>query len=1018
MKSVVFGMLVLVVALFLLVAGGFATGTVQGAEVVASSIQGVKVEREDDKIMRPEHVFSPQEPGSGLKPAVARELLGEGWRYFNAGNFSEAEESFSLAAGTTDRAVRQQATIGMALSAGQQGRYDEGIALLEKLRREQGSPDETLPRLLELYLAAGQLERFDELRSELSAEQEAALGDKLDEMRSKTGSGGLGTAWNALDIGDVEQAEAAFAAAEAQDSPLNREEAKLGLAFTHIKAGHRVKALPLLRELEEQGYKPDVVVPNLVEVLMALGKTAEAKALFPKLPQDERAKQQKRLYEQSFMSEYRRSGNSPAQLARFVYRYRSMLGNCQQSGIFLTALGKMNAAGMGEQAVAPLQKLLKCSGRNWKFRLDVIRELSRALPSGQALKSLVAEQKAQGAPDFYRKEMTSLADALTGRILDLLDKNSPKYLGQLQELLSLRPDYRPLQRTMAWACLDKEDFACAHERFSELLRSEQTDSDAAMGLALALERSGREAEALEFLEARAPAPGTPLGDHLAGLYAKKGSQAYERGDYAASRNFMTKALQLQPDNADARSLLAWSEYELGSLPAAQELFLQIFDREQTVDNAKAVLMVMDKRKDKQAAMDFEKRLAFETGSSELENLAEEHFSRVTYRFRDRCLTCDDSAWLEENIHIRAKEGDPGFSRMQELGMATAYHQPIGEDGELKVSVTTKLLNSDPPLADRPYSGRYYRNADNANTAKRDLVDQLWVWVPEVSYTLKRPLHLEIAVGSTPLNGPVNPLPTARVNLAYDDWHVEVFQRSVADSILSYVGQKDPYSSSTWGRVLETGGEGLYTWNFYDPWWVSVEGGASYLWGRNVADNYNLRAGLSFGRTDEVGDADLSYGIFGTFEHFGRNSDFYTYGHGGYFSPEAFVVAGPFLRYQTKPCLDYWIDAQISGGIQYYQTATAKHYHNTGADVAALNLAGRRDLYGYYKGEEKFGPAGTAKLQGMKLLSDYFALGSGASINTTGEHLEWQALLGIRFFFEPQDRLTNTEDLFWAVGAGQ
>lgn len=986
-----------------------------------SDIKGVKVERKEDNVLKPQHVFTPevQSKGKGLKPEVARELLGEGWRYFNAGNYPEARESFSLAAGTADTAVRHEATIGMALTAGKLGRYEEGVALLERLRREEDAPAETFPRLLELLLAAGRLDRFDTLRAELSGQIAPGVARQLDQLREKaTAGGGLGEAWEALNMGNVEQAEAAFAAAKVQDAPDAQNEARLGLAYTLIKSDRRSEALPLLQELYDSGYKPDEVLPALVDTLMALGKTQQAKSYFPKLPDKERAKRQKSLQGDSFMREYRQAGKSPARLARFVYRHRATLNRCRQTGIFLTALSRITAAGMGDQAVPYLKQLLNCSRGNWNLRLNVIRELSRALPPEEALQLLLAEQTASKAPTSYKQEMDALTDVATGQLLEALDPDSAAYLQELRALQRLRPGHEPLQRSLGWACLDRGDYACAEEQFSPLVRKNLSDNNAFLGLTLALQGLGQEDKALELLEARNPPPGSALAEQLAGLYAKKGAEAYEAQEYAQARDYLQKSASLQGETPDILQLMAWSDYQLENYAAARERFMRAYEDTPSVDNAKAVLMVLDKQRDKDAAMAFEQQLIQESGDQALKELGQKHFATVTYPFRDRSVSGKDPAWLESNVYVRSKEGDPGFSRMQELGMPLAYHQPIGEDGELSVKVTTKALNADKPLDDKPYAGKYYRNVDNPDTQQRDMEHTLWVWVPEVTYSVKKPLHMTFGLGATPIHGTIDPMPTARVELATDTWDIEVFQRSVTDSIQSYVGQKDPYSASVWGRVLESGGAGSFTVNFAAPWWFSVEGGASYYWGHNVLDNYSVTGGASIGRTDTIGQADLSYGLFGTIEHFGNNQDFYTFGHGGYFSPEIFVVSGPFLRYQTNHGLDYWVDARLSAGLQYYKTADADHYHRTGANSSSLSDPAARDLNAKYKGDETFGPAGTLKVQGLKLLSDYIAVGSGASINTTGEHMEWQALLGLRFFFEPQETLNNTEDLFWATGSDQ
>jgi hypothetical protein len=70
---------------------------------------------------------------------------------------------------------------------------------------------------------------------------------------------------------------------------------------------------------------------------------------------------------------------------------------------------------------------------------------------------------------------------------------------------------------------------------------------------------------------------------------------------------------------------------------------------------------------------------------------------------------------------------------------------------------------------------------------------------------------------------------------------------------------------------------------------------------------------AIGRTQTLDQDEFSYGLFFSIQHFRRNSDFYTYGHGGYYSPELMTMIGPFARYRTAACRDYWFDLQASAG---------------------------------------------------------------------------------------------------------
>jgi hypothetical protein len=90
----------------------------------------------------------------------------------------------------------------------------------------------------------------------------------------------------------------------------------------------------------------------------------------------------------------------------------------------------------------------------------------------------------------------------------------------------------------------------------------------------------------------------------------------------------------------------------------------------------------------------------------------------------------------------------------------------------------------------PQAGRYYRRLDGT-PKKQDWEDRLFVVQPEVGFELESRLHTEVHVGTTPLNGPVEPTPTFAVRIDTAGAYADIHRCNVKDSILSYVGQKDP-----------------------------------------------------------------------------------------------------------------------------------------------------------------------------------------------------------------------------------
>jgi len=72
--------------------------------------------------------------------------------------------------------------------------------------------------------------------------------------------------------------------------------------------------------------------------------------------------------------------------------------------------------------------------------------------------------------------------------------------------------------------------------------------------------------------------------------------------------------------------------------------------------------------------------------------------------------------------------------------------------------------------------------------------------------------------------------------------------NVKDSILSYVGQNDPYSNDEWGRVTRNGIEAARPGRSGGQWWVSGAAGYDYYMGDSVWDNQAVHLDAAVGQT--------------------------------------------------------------------------------------------------------------------------------------------------------------------------
>lgn len=130
--------------------------------------------------------------------------------------------------------------------------------------------------------------------------------------------------------------------------------------------------------------------------------------------------------------------------------------------------------------------------------------------------------------------------------------------------------------------------------------------------------------------------------------------------------------------------------------------------------------------------------------------------------------------------------------------------------------------------------------------------------------------------------------------------IELARRPMTSTLLSYAGTRDPVTGSIWGGMIATGGtvglsldqgETFGGWAFYR---------ARSLTGTNVQSNSDnqLMAGLTWRIVNEP-NRQLSSGLTGMLWGFKRNVGGFTYGQGGYYSPQSYRSITIPLNYSQR-----------------------------------------------------------------------------------------------------------------------
>jgi cellulose synthase operon protein C len=124
-----------------------------------------------------------------------------------------------------------------------------------------------------------------------------------------------------------------------------------------------------------------------------------------------------------------------------------------------------------------------------------------------------------------------------------------------------------------------------------------------------------------------------------------------------------------------------------------------------------------------------------------------------------------------------------------------------------------------------------------------------------------------------------------------DLSVGVARRPVTSSLLSYAGMRDPVSGRDWGGVIETGPRlqaGIYASDSS----IQLSLRASRLDGTNVlANNFRGARFAADQRFLHRSAFDLYVGVIATYWNYTYSMLNYTFGSGGYYSPQSYVSVG-------------------------------------------------------------------------------------------------------------------------------
>ena len=463
------------------------------------------------------------------------------------------------------------------------------------------------------------------------------------------------------------------------------------------------------------------------------------------------------------------------------------------------------------------------------------------------------------------------------------------------------------------------------------------------GLALAALGSGHLNEALEHARALPPSDAVraPL---LGDILVAQALAEFRASRYARTLALLDEASGHRPLPRHARTALAWSLIETDDAKKAASAFAELY-REQPDEETASGVLASHRGADRVRAIEalahaepLRTRWRQERGR---EAFVQKRFLAAAALDPERYAALGTPAFgaLDALVGTRTRTGSEGLARLRLTQEPTAgLALAVGDRQELGFRVDAVRLSSGELPANNcvgsACSGAYaFAPVTRASGLQprltwRDERDQVW----------------EAEIGLTPDGGAVSPRPFGRLArqlaLGWGTATGSFYAAPVKDSILSYVGLRDPYGGGTWGRVLRYGAEIGVLRVAEAPWSVGASLRAEHLAGTRVTGNDRLAFAGSVGRDLRL--AGFDYAVLGagvTVDGYRRNLSGFSLGEGGYFSPQHYARVGPALDFLTEEGRQWIARGRLSTGwATKREGAIRSHGTETSAEVAlARNL---------------------------------------------------------------------------------
>lgn len=541
-------------------------------------------------------------------------------------------------------------------------------------------------------------------------------------------------------------------------------------------------------------------------------------------------------------------------------------------------------------------------------------------------------------------------------------------------------------------------------------------SEALYGQALSLRDAGDPDKAHALLLA-VTTPDARMLALIGEITLQQGRTAYDAENYPVSLDLALSVKSADNEPRSAWLLEGWSLLKLERTEEAAGVFVPAYRKlpdQESADGATASLMALGRHEELTAlASEIEGPLEAPSPQavakqSELYVMSADQ--RAFYRGDFAMATPFKpevsetlASWAGVTLNYRFREGDEGLGQLAMTGNKISYDltdKTVHLRAELEVlHLDAGQTPADPLLSGSRAPGGLRPYAQSVNET---------VFQPSVHFRKEGRRSIEASLGASPIDGEVDPTLTGHIDLIQNvkgaRYSIGVHRTSIYESLLSISGMRDTVTGNSWGRVVETGVHG----DVYQPIGgnlaLTAQGRVGERTGQDVDTNqtsfFSLGAVYSF---DASGFTYLSVGPSFSQTSFDKNRAFFTFGHGGYYSPSETQNVSLNLNFLTDEGKPWVARGSVSFGHEEAENDAAPFYP---LDVQAGDPV--------YAASASEGPS--FALQGVLAhrLNDALIAEAGAYGIETEDYSEAGVFLKLRVSFGKRSsvwRTDLTEDLY-------